>query len=455
MKKMMMVLLTTGDIILTGLALCAAYLFRFGVEAGVAGLQGVKGGVQMALLCLAVLFSSYLVELYNTDRLLKLKERVVFGLVSLCISFFLLSAIFYLLPDLTIGRGLLALALSIFGLLQLIWHLCCQVWLHHPGLANRVLVVGTGPLAREIGGLVAATNHNHVLAGYFGCSNEPVYVPEQHIVDNRSGLVSTALREKTDKIVVSLSERRGTFPLSEVLNCKFSGIEVIDAPSFYEQLTGKLMIENITPSWFIFSDGFRRTGFHRMVKRGADIVLSLIGIVLTLPLLPFIALGIMLTSPGPILFRQLRVGEREKSFVLYKFRTMRADAEKETGAVWAQKDDPRITKFGKFLRTSRLDEIPQLYNVLMGVMSLVGPRPERPEFVDKLKEIIPYYSERHFVKPGVTGWAQVKYAYGASVEDAIEKLRYDLYYIKNMSMSLDLVIVLETVKVMLFGRGSR
>ncbi|CAG1015634.1 TIGR03013 family XrtA/PEP-CTERM system glycosyltransferase [Geobacter sp.] len=455
MKKMMMMLLTTGDIILSCLALGAAYLFRFGVETGVTGLLGIKGGFQMALLCLAVLFSSFLVELYNTDRLLKLKERVVFGSVSLCISFFLLSAIFYLVPDLTIGRGLLALALSIFGMLQLFWHLCCNVWLHHPGLANRVLVVGTGPLAREIGGLVAATNHNHVLAGYFGCSNEPVYVPEQHIVDNRSGLVSTALRERTDKIVVSLSERRGTFPLSEVLNCKFSGIEVIDAPSFYEQLTGKLMIENITPSWFIFSDGFKRTGLHRICKRGADVVLSLIGIVLTLPLLPLVALGIKLTSPGSVLFRQVRVGEREKSFVLYKFRTMRADAEKETGAVWAQKDDPRITKLGKFLRTSRLDEIPQLYNVLRGNMSLVGPRPERPEFVEKLKEIIPYYSERHFVKPGVTGWAQVKYAYGASVDDAIEKLRYDLYYIKNMSLFLDLVIVLETVKVMMFGRGSR
>ncbi|MRR07231.1 MAG: exopolysaccharide biosynthesis polyprenyl glycosylphosphotransferase, partial [Deltaproteobacteria bacterium] len=206
---------------------------------------------------------------------------------------------------------------------------------------------------------------------------------------------------------------------------------------------------------FIFSDGFRRTGFGRIMKRSADVALSLVGIILVLPLLPFVALGIKVTSPGPILFRQVRVGQGDRPFVLYKFRSMRADAEKASGAVWAQKDDPRVTRFGKFLRTSRLDELPQLYNVLRGDMSLVGPRPERPEFVDKLKEVIPYYSERHFVKPGVTGWAQVKYPYGASVDDAIEKLRYDLYYIKNMSMLLDIIIVLETIKVVLFGRGSR
>lgn len=454
MKKIVM-LLITGDLILSVMALCAAHLVRFGAASGAESLVGFRGAVQIMLLTAAVLFSSFFMELYNSDRIMKLKERMVYAAVSLGISFVALTAIFYITPDLTIGRGWLVLALAIFGLLQLGWHSCCRAWIFHPGLANRVLVLGTGPLAREIGGLVTATNHHHVLAGYFGCPNEPVYVPSKYIVGNGDGLVSAALRERTDKIVVSLSERRGAFPLDEVMNCKFSGIEVIDAPSFYEQLTGKLMIENITPSWFIFSDGFRRSGLHRICKRGTDIVLSSIGIVLTLPLLPFIALGIKLTSPGPILFSQIRVGEREKNFVLYKFRTMGVDAEKTTGAVWAQKDDPRVTRFGKFLRTSRLDEIPQLYNVLRGNMSLVGPRPERPEFVEKLKEIIPYYSERHFVKPGVTGWAQVKYAYGASVDDAIEKLRYDLYYIKNMSLLLDIFIALETVKVMMFGRGSR
>lgn len=454
MKKTAL-LLMTGDLILSVLALCVAHLIRFGAVSGTDNLVGVTGVVQIALLSSAMLFSSFFVELYNSDRIMRLKERFVYIGVSLILSFVALTAIFYLVPELTIGRGWLVLTLVIFGLSQLGWHYVCRAWMLHPGLANRVLVLGTGPLAREIGGLVSATNHNHVLAGYFGCPNEPVYVPSQHIVGNGDGLVTAALKERTDKIVVSLSERRGAFPLDEVMNCKFSGIEVIDAPSFYEQLTGKLMIENITPSWFIFSDGFRRSGLHRLCKRGTDIVLSTIGIVLTLPLLPLVVLGIKITSPGPVLFSQVRVGEREKLFVLYKFRSMRADAEKTTGAVWAQKDDPRVTRFGKFLRSSRLDEIPQLYNVLRGDMSLVGPRPERPEFVEKLKEIIPYYSERHFIKPGVTGWAQVKYAYGASVDDAIEKLRYDLYYIKNISLLLDVFIALETIKVMMFGRGGR
>ncbi len=454
MKKMV-ILLITGDIFCTVLALGIAYLIRFGTDPGKESLVTLTGAIQIVLLVVAVIFSSFMVEFYNGDKDLKLRERVVHSALSLSVSFLMLSAIFYLMPELTIGRGLLALSLAILGFLQICWHLFCRVSFYHPGLARRVLVLGTGPLAREIGGLVTATNHHHVLAGYFGCPNEPIYVPSKHIVGNGDGLVSAALRERTDKIVVSLSERRGAFPLSEVLNCKFSGIEVIDAPSFYEQVTGKLMIENITPSWFIFSDGFRRTGFGRIMKRSADLALALVGIILTLPILPFIALGVKLTSPGPVLFSQVRVGQGDRPFVLFKFRSMRADAEKTSGAVWAQKDDPRITRFGKFLRTSRLDELPQLYNVLRGDMSLVGPRPERPEFVNKLKEVIPYYSERHFVKPGVTGWAQVKYAYGASVDDAIEKLRYDLYYIKNMSMLLDIITILETVKVVLFGRGSR
>jgi sugar transferase (PEP-CTERM system associated) len=229
----------------------------------------------------------------------------------------------------------------------------------------------------------------------------------------------------------------------------------VDAPSFYEKMTGKLLLENITPSWFIFSDGFRITAHVRLVKRVSDVLFSLAGLILVLPFIPIIALAIRLDSPGPVFFRQIRVGEREKNFLLYKFRTMRQDAEKGSGAVWAQERDPRITRLGNFLRKSRIDEIPQLFNVLMGDMSLVGPRPERPEFIEKLKEVIPYYSERHFVKPGVTGWAQVRYPYGASIEDALEKLRYDLYYIKNLTISFDLMIILETVKVVLFRRGGR
>jgi sugar transferase (PEP-CTERM system associated) len=255
--------------------------------------------------------------------------------------------------------------------------------------------------------------------------------------------------------VVSLSERRGALPVKDMMDCKFNGISVIDAPTFYEELTGKLLLENVRPSWFIFSDGFRLSHFTMIGKRIMDIVMALLVGIAALPVLAIIPLLIVLDSPGPVLYGQQRIGQRERKFMLYKFRTMRKDAETGTGAVWARKDDDRVTRIGKVLRKTRLDELPQLYNVLKGDMSFIGPRPERPEFVNDLKKVIPYYSERHSVKPGITGWAQIKYPYGASVEDAVEKLRYDLYYLKNFSFFLDILIALETTKVVLFGRGGR
>jgi sugar transferase (PEP-CTERM system associated) len=275
------------------------------------------------------------------------------------------------------------------------------------------------------------------------------------ILGNCDDLLDTARRAQAEVIVVALSERRGVFPLRDVLRCKLNGIQIMDAPSLYELVRGKLMLESITPSWFIFSSGFRRTTLFSISKRFVDIVLSCIGLLLTLPFFPLIALAIKLDSSGPVFFRQERVGNKEKLFVLYKFRTMGQDAEKGTGAVWADKNDPRVTKLGRFFRGSRIDEIPQLINVLKGNMSFVGPRPERPEFVDKLKLVIPYYSKRHFIKPGLTGWAQVRYPYGSSVEDAVEKLRFDLYYIKNIGPFLDTLIFFETIKVVLFGFGGR
>lgn len=360
-----------------------------------------------------------------------------------------------MIPHVMFGRGILSLSLLAFTVLQFTWHAAYRQCLCLPGLAQRVLILGTGPLAKQIGSLLPQASEDYVLAGYVNCVMEQVSVPACNIVENGSGLLDTVRKSKANKIVVSLSERRGAFPLKDVLCCKLSGVQVVDAPSFYEEVTGKLLIENITPSWFIFSDGFKVTPLRRTGKRGLDIVLALIGLALSFPLFPVIALLIAVDSRGPVFFRQVRVGEKERPFVLFKFRTMRADAEKGSGAVWAQKNDPRITRMGKLLRKTRLDELPQLYNVLIGDMSFVGPRPERPEFVEQLTKIIPYYSERHFVKPGITGWAQIKYAYGSSVEDAIEKLRYDLYYIKNLGLFLDMLIILETVKVVLFGRGAR
>jgi sugar transferase (PEP-CTERM system associated) len=310
-------------------------------------------------------------------------------------------------------------------------------------------------LAQKIGGLITSTNHNHLLGGYINCSGEAAHVPLHSIVGNGGGLVDTVRKEKAKKIVISLSERRGVLPIKDLLACKLSGVEVVDAPSFYEELTGKLLIEDIKPSWFVLSDGFRKTVFRSISKKIFDSLFAIICLTITIPFFPIIALLIKLDSRGPVFFRQVRTGEGGKDFLIYKFRTMRQDAESETGAVWAQKNDTRITRMGRFLRKSRLDELPQLFNVLKGDMSFIGPRPERPEMITALEVLIPYYSERHSVKPGITGWAQVKYSYGASVEDSIEKLKYDLFYVKHMSLFLDLLILLETVKVVLFGRGGR
>jgi sugar transferase (PEP-CTERM system associated) len=324
-----------------------------------------------------------------------------------------------------------------------------------PGIVKNVLILGTGPVAKSLGNLFDATKHNLALAGYVNCLNEPVHVPHKYILNNGYSLFDIALKERANKIVISLTERRGTFPVKEVLDCKLKGIDVIDAPSFYEQISGKLLIENLNPSWFIFSDGFKETIYKRFIKRVLDFLIALIGITISIPFFIILPILIKLESKGPILLRQERVGEGEKQFILYKFRTMVDGAEKHLGPVWSQENDNRITRLGRFLRKSRLDELPQLYNVLRGDMSLIGPRPERSFFVTTLKKQLPYYSERLYVKPGITGWAQVRHEYGDSIVDALEKLRYDLYYIKHLSFFLDFLIILDTTKVIFFGRGGR
>ncbi|MEI6703461.1 MAG: TIGR03013 family XrtA/PEP-CTERM system glycosyltransferase, partial [Deltaproteobacteria bacterium] len=386
---------------------------------------------------LIVLFSSHLMEVYDPTKNGKKREIVVNILFGLVTSFSLLSVAYYLNPGVMMGRGVLVIALCLSAFFQFCWHSLYLAGKNSPRLSQRVLVLGTGTLAAQIGEMVTFNSRNFTLAGYASCDNgsqvkddtESAYpaVPQDAILGNSDDLLDIALRSHAEMIVVALSQRRGVFPLSEVLKCKLNNIQIMDAPAYYELVQGKLMLEAITPSWFIFSQGFRRTTMFSICKRAVDIILSCIGILLTLPFFPLIALAIKLDSKGPVFFRQERVGNNEKPFVLIKFRTMGQDAEKATGAVWAGKNDPRVTRLGRFLRGTRIDEIPQLINVLKGDMSFVGPRPERPEFVEKLKLVIPYYSKRHFIKPGLTGWAQVRYPYGASVEDAVEKLRYDLY----------------------------
>jgi len=452
------------DAVLALSALFAAVVVRFGYADVSRQLYELSTMYTAVVFVVAVLFSAHLMEVYDLTKNVKKREiiiNIVFGAIT---SFFLLSVVYYLDQTVMLGRGVLVISLCITAIFQFCFHSLYLAGKMNHRFSQRVLVLGTGALAARIGEMVSANNRNFVLAGYascFICSREgdsevaQPAVPLDAILGTCDDLMEVAQRAQAEVIVVALSERRKVFPLREVLRCKLNGIQIIEAPSFYELVQSKLMLESITPGWFIFSSGFRRTTVFSIVKRAIDIVLSCIGLLITLPFFPLIALAIKLDSPGPVLFRQERVGNREKRFVLYKFRTMGQDAEKETGAVWAEKNDPRVTKLGRFLRGSRIDEIPQLINVLKGEMSFVGPRPERPEFVEKLKQVIHYYSKRHFIKPGLTGWAQVRYPYGSSVEDAVEKLRYDLYYIKNICPFLDTLIFFETIKVVLFGRGGR
>jgi sugar transferase (PEP-CTERM system associated) len=366
-----------------------------------------------------------------------------------------LGAFYYFVPSLQIGRGILFLALGILVLLQSVWHIGYGKFLQLPAVARKVLILGTGPVANNMGLVLGVNNNGFALAGYVNCVGESVNVPENNIIGSGEKLLNIAVREKVQRIVVSLSERRGTFPVKEVLNCKLNGIEIIDGPSFYEELTGKLLIENMNPSHLIFSNRFKISEVRRYVKRMLDVLFASAGIIIALPFILIIPLIIKLDSRGPVLFKQNRVGEGEQVFTVYKFRTMVDGAEKITGPVWSKTGDTRITRIGRLLRKARLDELPQLFNVFRGDMSFIGPRPERPFFVESLSKQIPYYSERHCVRPGITGWAQVRYEYGDSIEDAIEKLRYDLYYIKYQSISLEILIVLDTIKVIFFGRGGR
>jgi len=350
-----------------------------------------------------------------------------------------------------LGQNEIALGLAVFALLSLTCEMLRSFGLSARRSGGKVLLVGNGIMAQQMKEMVLEHSERFELVGTVEYPATSQAVRSEETQD----IFETAKRLGADKVVISLTERRGVFPLQDMLSCKLSGIEVLDSPAMFERMTGKLLIENITPSWFIFSNGFRVTPLLRATKRFVDVILSAFGLLAFAPIGLLVALAIKLESPGPVFFRQIRVGQGDRNFSLIKFRSMCKDAEKSSGAVWAQKDDCRVTRLGRILRKTRIDEIPQLVNVLKGEMSLVGPRPERPEFVRTLKERIPYYSERHYVKPGVSGWAQVRYPYGASVEDAVEKLRYDLYYIKNISIFLDFKIILKTVAVMLFCRGGR
>jgi sugar transferase (PEP-CTERM system associated) len=323
---------------------------------------------------------------------------------------------------------------------------------------HKILFLGTDELSKNVvREIITGYNPKCKIVGFVG--NDPSLVGQSIVNPKVLGLVENLdniiMKEKVDKLVISYSQARGELPSEDLVKCKFRGIEILDLHTFYERVNYKILLEGLRPSWLIFAQGFKKKQLIKFGKRIFDIVFSIIGLILTLPILIFTSVLIKLGSEGPVIYKQERVGEDGRIFNLYKFRSMVADAEKVSGPVWAEANDSRITRVGKFIRMFRIDELPQMINVLKGDMSFVGPRPERQYFVDILSQKIPYYNCRHSVKPGITGWAAVNFNYGASVEDAIEKLQYDFYYIKNFSLFLDMLIILKTFAIICSRRGAR
>jgi len=436
------------------LCLAAAYALRFG---GFDSLHGLFTGGNFRVFCylVVVIFSTYLFDLYERKKFVNRKHLAYRVATATLVAFFFLSALFYLFPSLKFGRGLLFISLFFFFCVQLGTRFLIRHFSRSAQFATRIIIIGAGELAQQIADIVPEDHNVHSYVRFVSCAEKNQVIPQDLIIGDISEIDNLIHDYRPQKLVVALNERRGNLPLREFMKSKLRGIEILEATTYFEQEKGCLLVENMQPSAFVYTQGFRMTPFMRSYKRIYDIIFSSIGLLCSAPVFPVLAILIKMDSPGPIFFKQLRVGENEVEYFVYKFRTMAEDAEKATGAVWAQENDPRVTRIGQFLRKTRLDEIPQLYNVLKGDMSFIGPRPERMPFVERLKDAIPFYSTRHFVKPGVTGWAQVCYPYGASDEDALEKMRYDLYYIKNYSIMLDFRIIIDTVRVVLTGFGGR
>ena len=405
-----------------------------------------------------MIVSMIAVGLYQTQRREGFSEVLLRHGVSGLIGITGLSAIFYLIPQLYIVRGAFVSSFIVSFLLVATIRYFFFAIVRKDILKRHILVFGTGARAASINELREGTDQNNFyLEGFVHILGEHDVVDYNKVIHLNEPLLEFALDRKVEEIVVAVNDRRRNFPLDELLDCRLSGIDVIEPITFIERETGKVSLELLHPSWMIFSDGFQRSHMRSYLERAFDIFASVAILAVTWPILMATAVAIWLESGAkhPIFYKQVRVGQNGAHFNLLKFRSMRVDAEKGGIAQWAGLNDDRVTHVGRIIRKYRIDELPQIINILRGDMSLVGPRPERPEFVKDLSEKIAYYGERHRVKPGLAGWAQIKYPYGSSEKDAIEKLQYDLYYVKNHSLFLDLYILLQTAEVVLWGKGAR
>lgn len=420
--------------ILLGPLLPKAFLFAVVMLSSMIAMGGYKRGANQTFV----------------DMVVRVASALVLGMLPLVFTY-------YFAPQFFLGRGALGLAVALSFVLIVALRFTFDRFLNQTAFNSRVLVLGTGARAN----LVRNALRDGELRGLEIVGFVPLYseTTAEHdaapLQGNAKSLVDLVNEQAIDQIVLAADDRRKSLPVKDILDCKMSGVAVVDLPTFFERETGKVRLDILQPSWLFLSDGFRLSVLRRISKRVFDLGCALLILPFILPLMAFVGLMITLESGGrgPVFYRQTRVGEKGRLFQIIKFRSMRVDAE-SNGPQWASAHDSRITHVGNLIRRTRLDELPQIFNIIKGEMSFVGPRPERPEFTRELREKIPYYSERHRVKPGLTGWAQIRYPYGASEEDAVQKLQYDLYYVKNYSIFIDLMIILQTVEVVLLRKGA-
>jgi sugar transferase (PEP-CTERM system associated) len=420
-----------------------------------------ENGFGKALLVAAVAqVCLYYADLYDLRRVSDQRELAIRIVQALGAASFILAAVYFWFPDLIIGRGVFLIAALLIFAVIIGWRLIFGWLAGRVRPRERLLLVGTTAqavaLAREL--YDRRQELGVEIVGFVDPDPARVGAPVLNpgVIGTVDEIPAVVASRGVDRVVVSLADARGKLPMDKLLEMKLGlGVTFDHLASVYEEYTGKIAVENLRPSWFIFSEGFRKSRLLLAGKRAMDVVLSVIGLLVLTPVLLVAAAVVKLTSRGPALYHQQRVGLNGRLFTVHKVRSMRVDAESATGAVWATAQDPRVTPVGRFLRRTRLDEVPQLWNVLRGDMSMVGPRPERPEFIAQLTGQIPFYGCRHSVRPGITGWAQVRYTYGATVEDALEKLQYDLFYVKHMTIAFDLFVLVATLKTVVLRRGAQ
>lgn len=454
---------TTGLILADIVIIYAGLVFALYLRLGTIGTtfqlfesNGLLKIMLATLICLAALYFYDLYDFTVVDNRRELLMRLIQAVGS---AWMLLVLIFYSFPSLEIGRGTSVYSIIITLVLLLAVRTLIHFLMEHPEIGEKILVIGEGQNAIDTAeAVLERSSAGHRIIGFIAedFKNVQMRLPEMQSLGTIYNLENTVREKKIDRIVIAMRERRGTLPTEALLRLSLANkVSIEECTSFFERLTGKVHLDMVRPSWFIFNGRSRNTKLKMVLREVSHRCLGFVGLILSFPIALVTVILIKLDSKGEIFYRQERVGKNGRIFEVLKFRSMKTDAEADGTPVWATSDDDRTTRVGRVIRKIRVDEIPQFWNIIKGEMSFVGPRPERPHFVSQLAKEIPFYKHRHLVAPGLTGWAQVKYPYGASVADAREKLQYDLYYIKNQSLLLDLVIIFATVKTVLFGRGGR